>query len=100
MNIPDNLKVGGFNYTVLKDYKFKERTDLIGQTDHMTLQIKLQDCDTNGDNLPESKREEIFCHELLHCIDNIYNSNKLDEDMITRLAFGLHQVLKDNNLLK
>ena len=100
MKLPNQIKAGGHIYKILKNYHFKEKTDLFGQSDHALLQVRIVKYDGGGNQLAESKIEEIFIHELLHIINEIYNSNKLDEKTIERLSYGLHQVLKDNKLLK
>jgi len=96
MKIPSKLKVGGFTYKVIKNYKFKEISDSIGQTDHDVLEIRISYFDSGGIRRNQEKIEEIVIHEILHCINQAYNSNKLDEETITRLGNGLYQVLKDN----
>jgi len=97
MNIPNKIKVGGHEYKVLKDYKFVERVDAHGQTDHILLEIRLCEEDMAG-KFSQSKVECNFIHELIHAVDNTYNGNKLEEDTVTRLAEGLYQVLKDNKI--
>lgn len=100
MKIPKQLKVGGHIYKVNKSYKFKERSDRIGYSDRLLLQINITPFDGTGFHLKKSKVEEAFFHELLHCVDDIYNAGKLGEDATERLSNGLYQVLKDNNLLR
>ncbi len=46
-------------------------------------------------DVPQSRKEYLFFHELLHFI-NIY----FEEKETTFLAEALYQVLRDNNLLK
>ncbi len=99
MKIPNHLTVGGHLYTVIENYKFKEREDLAGQVDHTALEIRLAGIDSIG-VIKRSKIECNFIHELLHCVDNTYNANKLEEDDVVRLCEGLYQVLEVNNLLK
>lgn len=98
MNIPKTLKVGGRTYTVLYPYTFTERTDLGGQTDHVTNTMRIAD-HANEELRARENIEETLIHELLHCVDAMYNSSELKEDAVERLANGLYQVLKDNNLL-
>lgn len=100
MKIPKKLKVGGHTYTVLNKYKFVDRSDRCGQSDHDTLEIKLAHLTQNGFRRSESCMGETFIHELLHCADITYNSHLLTEEMVERLANGLWQILSDNDLLK
>jgi len=98
MNLPSTLKVGGFTYKIIQNYRFSERSDLLRQADSFLLKIKFSNIDVNGTPLPKDKKREVFFHELLHCIDAVYNAGKLDEDTTVRLGNGLAQVLKDNKL--
>ncbi len=98
MKIPTKLKVGGHIYTVIQDFKFKERIDAHGQCDHTLLEIRFLKRDMSGD-FSRSKIECNFIHELLHAIDNTYNSANLKEEDVVRLAEGLYQVLIDNRML-
>lgn len=99
MNIPDKVKVGGYWYEIRKGYQFTEQADLLGQADHDGLVIRLSDKDATGRDMPEQKKEEVFIHEILHCIDAVYNSAKLDEEIVERIAEGLYQVLKDMEVI-
>ncbi len=100
MNIPETLKVGGHIFKVIRNYKFKERTDVDGQSDLDLLEIRLKDKDLSGNELHQERKEQIFLHEVLHCIDDIYNGNELEEKEVKRMSNGLYQVLKDNEMLK
>ena len=99
MKIPDHLTVGGHLYKVIRDFKFTQRTDVHAQADHTALEIRLLKRDMSGE-FKRSKIECNFIHELMHCVDNTYNANKLDEETVVRLSEGLYQVLKINNMLK
>lgn len=98
MNIPQTVKVGGFIFKIIRNYKFRERTDCDGQADYDLLEIRLKDTDQSNNELPQDKKEEIFLHELLHCINDIYNNGKIPEEEIKRISQGLFQVFKDNKL--
>lgn len=96
MKIPDKVKVGGFVYKVLKDYRFKEDVRLAGQQDPETLELRLSSTGASGHPRVAEMIEESFWHELLHTIDLIYNNAALDEKTIARLSMGLFQVMQDN----
>jgi len=99
MKIPAQIKIGGHIYQVVYPYVFKERFDRAGSTDGDACRILISNkCD--GLEMPQSRIEEIFIHEVLHAVDSIYNGGKLEEEDVKRLAEGLYQVLSDNNLLK
>lgn len=99
MKIPPSLKVGGHLYQVLMPYTFVDRSDLSGQSCHSTLQLKISVVNQGGERRSRSQIEETFLHELIHCVDVVYNSSGLSEDAVTRLSEGLFQVLSDNGLL-
>jgi hypothetical protein len=50
-----------------------------------------------GKKLKESKRAEIFLHEIFHQISDKYGL-ELNEKLTKPLAMGLFQVLRDNDL--
>ena len=98
MKIPDKLKVGGITYKVIKKNTFKGKdNEFSGLANHKqtTIEIALTHEDEPYDT---QKIEECFIHEILHCIDSVYNNQALEEAVINRLSQGLYQVLKDNNL--
>ena len=96
MKIPKKVKIGGHWYRVLYPYIFKEDKTLWGQTDHATLEMRIAEQDGAGNKVDPSKIGEIFIHEILHCVDEIYNGGRLEEDTIKRISQGLYQVLKEN----
>ena len=97
MKILNKVKVGGIFYKVIQNYIFKE-TELMGQAEHRETEIRISSKTPNNTCYSRQKIEECFLHEILHCVDNIYNCQKLDEDTITRLSQGLYQVFNDNKI--
>ena len=98
MNIPNKLKVGGVTYKVIKKKTFRGKdNDYSGLAKHKqaTIDIALTHEDEPYDI---QKIEECFIHELLHCVDAVYNGQNLTEEVIGRLSNGLYQVLKDNKI--
>ena len=100
MKIPKTLKVGGNIYKIVFPYNFTERYDRNGDCDSDILQIRIADSFDKERRFPREKIEQIFIHELLHAISYTYNADKLEEEPLTRLAEGLYQVLKDNDLIE
>jgi hypothetical protein len=100
MIIPNKIKVGGHVYRILHKYKFTQEPKLCGQADHDNGEIRLADLDPSGVKRGVSRIEETFIHEVLHCINNIYNDNKLVEEDISRMSQGLYQVLADNKMVR
>lgn len=92
------VKVGGFVYKMDYSYAFKERGDLSGQANLTGLTIRVCDRDAGGEPYAKEKLAEITLHEILHCIDSVYNDNSLEDRQVHCLANGLYQVFKDNDL--
>ena len=99
MKIPKRLKVGGQVYEVVYPHIFQERLSLGGLADHVTNTIRIAALGDGGIPYAKENIEEAFIHELLHCVDVVYNNHDLEEATVTRLAEGLYQALKDNKLL-
>ena len=92
------VKIGGFVYKIDYPYVFKERGDLSGQADHTGLTIRISKGDSGEEPYAKEKQSGIILHEILHCIDEVYNNNSLEERQIDCLTNGLYQVFKDNDL--
>ena len=99
MKIPKKIKVGGKTYTVVQGYQFMDSDYQLGRVCHGTLRILLSDKTASGEPLARANVEEVFLHELLHCVDYAYNAGGLGEDTTDGLAQGLYQALNDNGLL-
>ena len=99
MHLPKEVKVGGFWYKVLYPYVFTEREDVRAMLDPTRHEFRFGAMDSGGDKYPEESLTESLIHELLHCIDIIYNNDALGESAIERLSQGLYQVLTDNFVL-
>jgi len=99
MTFPKSIKVGGKTYTIRYPYIFKERTDIGGQACHYTNEIRIADTTSGGEGIKDINIVASFIHEMLHCVDVVYNAGALDEATVERLGEGLLQVLADNNLL-
>jgi len=100
MKILKKVKVGGHIYKVKFPYHFKEVSQLFGQTDHSSLEIRITDIDFEGNPLPASKIWLNFLHEIFHCVDKVYNAHTIEEIIVERMAEGLFQVLTDNFIIK
>jgi hypothetical protein len=91
IQIPDSIKIGGYVYEIVSDKETDEVLDaggLVGQACHDDCIIKIKK------EMNDQLRVNTFLHETLHCIDQVFNGNKLDEDTINVIANGLHQVIK------
>lgn len=94
MKIPNKIRIGGHIYTIKKVKPNLDQEELAdgfkcGETDVGKNIIRLDM------TMKESQIEETFIHEILHAINN-----ELRHDLLHNLAHSLHQVLRDNKLLK
>ncbi len=104
MKIPKKLKVGAHTYEVklTKPKDNERRRSNWGITFIEEKRILIDK------ELPQSQIEETFLHEILHCCVHqarinydIDDKKELtEEQIIDRLTPHLHEVLKNNNLLK
>jgi len=96
MKIPSKIKVSGVWYKI---EIAKDTSDDMNEAQNRGRVlfgkgiIKILDS-----YFPESKNRTLL-HEIIHILDDDLGLD-LEEKTIRRLASGLYQVLKDNNLLK
>ena len=100
MKIPKKIKVGAFDYSIIVTDINKHRVNndsyLYGYADHREKTIYIDSGVVSGQEF-----EEILFHEIHECIKYVYAEEyPLDHAMITQLAVGWLQVLKDNGFLK
>lgn len=100
IKIPQTVKIGGHVYSVIPDYTFTERTDLLGDSCHTSARIRISKLNAYGEELAEREKEQTLIHEILHAIDKVYNDSKLDEGTVSRISEGIFQVLVDNDLVE
>src|ERR1035437_10057481 len=100
MKITNKLKIGGFEWTIKENAEVAYEGNIYGTTHHTKQEIFLDP------NMPQTKKEHTLLHEILHAIwwqaglDKRYKDKpEIQEEIVSALSFGLHQVLKDNNLL-
>ncbi len=95
MKIPASVKIGPYTYAVVYEEQIRADNDsrLKGQADHMALTIRL------AAGMAREHTEETFLHELLHCIECVYEM-RLKEREIGLFSVGLLAALRDNGLLR
>ena len=96
MKIPKKLKIGNVTYTIsqlLEDQK----DDYYGTGSFKYQWIKIDFKQLSKDHIGET-----FLHEIIHQIldQHKFVDESRDEKLVSTLASGLYQVLKDNSLLK
>lgn len=93
MNIPEKVKIGGFNYTVVKKSRVdKGNIDVDGEIFYDQGEIALRD------DVEQSQeyREMVFLHECLHGIFYSVGLSHDDENLVGTLGKGIHAFIKDN----
>jgi len=90
--IPDTIKIGGFNYTILhnkdKDIELYDNV-VFGTHSAMLRRIELKT------DSPPQQKSLTFIHECLHAIDDIYLCQQIKSDiLIDGLANGLLQLFE------
>jgi hypothetical protein len=82
------VRIGGKDYDIIKtNLAFTD--SLQGQISYGELKIRLEE------SLPKQNEEEVLLHEIIHGVFN-HMCIEQDEELVTKLANGLYQVLKDN----
>lgn len=92
--IPKTVDVAGVIYRTkeVEDVIIDGSTHYLGACDYVNTEILLKS------DLQDTKKEQVFVHELLHAVYNEAGFDEQDEDVINRVAIVLYQVLKNNNL--
>lgn len=101
MEIPTTLHINGLTFNVSVDKNVSREGECYGSIHHYTQNIFLD---------PEAtteRKEQSFLHEILHAIfetsglhSRYVKQPEMEEEVVTTLANGLYQTLKENNLLK
>ena len=93
MEIPKKVKIGPHWFDI-------EITEVVNKFIPRKGEINLVENTIKIDkSMAQSKQEETFFHEALHEISNAV-AVELDEEDVTRLAYGFYMFLVDNELLK
>jgi Zn-dependent peptidase ImmA (M78 family) len=92
--IPTEVKVAGVTYKVLeKEYvEIEQNKNYAGSCCYNESEINVLN------TLSDTRKEQVFVHELVHAILMEAGYDDHDEDQVNRIGIVLHQVLKDNNL--
>jgi hypothetical protein len=89
-SLPDRIKCYGVWWRV-------ERKNFIIENDEVCLgRVDFRNCVIEIlSTLDDDRAWVVLFHEIFHILDI---NNKLEEDTTNSLAWGMHQVLKDNEL--
>ncbi len=94
MQIPDKIKIGGFDYEIVKINREEES----GTNNPGSHSAQFQKIWVDTHTL-QSQQERVLLHEIIEAV-NYYNELDLSHTQICVLEYNLYQVLKDNKLLK
>lgn len=98
MELPKELKIGGFQWTVEEQKDIANESSVFGSTHTQSQKIFIEP----GLNI--QKRDQTLLHEVMHAIwwqsglERIFDDRKMEEKVVHAMAMGLYQVLKDNKL--
>lgn len=101
MKIPNRLKIASHNFSVIKDYSWKERGDICGQVLTDASEIRLPSRQKNSvRRISDSTYDCVFFHEIVHAVSEIYlpKDAQLSENQVCLISEGLMAVIKDNRL--
>ncbi len=90
MNIK-KVKVGPFEYEVhmKTDYTTTHKAHF-GSANHEILQIWV------AKDVADIVEAESLVHEIMHCVDYVFNGNNMEETAVRAMSLGLLSVIKDN----
>jgi hypothetical protein len=99
MTLPKTLKINGFDWKVEESKSVAMEGNAFGST-HFREQVIYLD-----PSITDQKKKQCLLHEIMHAVswqsglDKRINDDKLEEEIVTSLSFGLYQVLSDNGML-
>lgn len=91
MNIPEKVRIGGHEIEVTFEKSMARDMDTMGTSCFNALQIRIDE------TLPQTAKESVFLHEIIHIIDRM-NNIELSEKQVIQLESGLYQVIQDNKI--
>lgn len=101
MELPKELKIGGFQWSVEEHKDVAHEGNVFGSTHTQSQKFFIEP------DLAIQKRDQTLLHEIMHAIwwqsglGKIYNDKEhkeIEENVVHGLSMGLYQVLKDNKL--
>lgn len=87
VKVPSRIQVGGHFYRVIYGTSDNFKDDgRRGRVNYRTLLIEIDP------ERPASQQTEALLHEVLHCINSIYATNRLDDEGLDHFSEGLIQL--------
>lgn len=98
MKIPKTIKIGGFIWQIKQDEAIANDGDTFGSCQYRKQILNITPNET------QQKREQCLIHEILHAIiwqtGHKFEKYNDEDALVQALSMGIHQILKDNKLLK
>jgi len=89
MKIPEKVKIGGYTISIHFKNMDDENRENMGEYHHFTQEIWLDE------RMTVQQCEEVFIHELLEAIKDIYIL-KYPHGVLNTIGVALHTIIKDN----
>jgi hypothetical protein len=99
VKLPTTLKINGFDWKVVESDAVAKEGSVYGSCHYSTQTIYLDPAST------DQKKKQCLLHEVMHAVawqtglSKRLKDDKLEEEIVTALSFGMYQVLADNGLL-
>lgn len=96
MRIPESIALMGHTFDIVWDDRLVHNHEALGLTDYRNFLIKLQP-NTEQYPIPDSLINQVYLHEVLHCIFDILHLEdmKNDEKLVDNIAGLLNQALNN-----
>jgi hypothetical protein len=89
MNIPNQIKLAGYNYTIEMVRHLARDRDSAGESSWNGQKISIDE------SLSQTCKEAVLIHEVIEQINVLYDLN-LEHEKIVVLETALHQFIRDN----
>jgi len=103
VDYPKQIKVGGFTYDIIKDFKFADEPTTVWFDIKQTRTKLYFSGERDGEINSNDFKASLFCMGLLYAICGVYLAEDEDVPLIANMnsfGQGIQQVLKDNNIEK
>ena len=101
MKIPNKVKIGGFDWTIIESNDVTQESQTFGSTHYQKQKLFIEVEET------DQKKGQTLLHEIIHAIiwqtgliERLKNKeyNPSEEELVQAISMQLYQVLHDNNL--
>lgn len=100
-----SIKIGAHKYELHFPYRFKERSDLRGQSVFSTRDLRIGQTDGGGDLQADSSLFQAFVHEFFHtleddCGSDVFRGTEAGENLLDALSNAFCAALQDNKNIR